>query len=102
MACKLDHTDPESLPAFLCRACNPLPPLAARSTERVAIEAALKPEDATRYARKRKRRLRAEVKALADELEKFKLARVGKDMIEAAESKWQNAYAELALMLIDD
>jgi hypothetical protein len=98
MACKIDHTDPDGLPAFLCRVCNPLPPLAVRSTERTTIEATLKPEDALRYARKRKRRLRAEVKALSDELEKFKIARVGKDMIEAAESKWRNAYAELALM----
>ena len=96
MACKIDHTDPDGLPAFLCRACNPLPLMAARP-ERVTIEATLKPEDALRYARKRKRRLRAEVKALSDELEKFKIARVGKDMIEAAESKWRNAYAELAL-----
>ena len=23
MQCKLDHTDPETLPRFLCRACNP-------------------------------------------------------------------------------
>ena len=95
MKCKLDHTDPDDLPAFLCRVCNPA--TAARSVERVAIAATLKPEDALRYARKRRRRLRAEVRALADELEKFKIARVGKDMIEAAESKWRNAYAELAL-----
>ena len=96
MACKIDHTDPDSLPAFLCRVCNPSTTV-ARSVERATIEATLKPEDALRYARKRKRRLRAEVKALSDELEKFKIAHVGKDMIEAAESKWRSAYAELAL-----
>lgn len=97
MECKIDHTDPDGLPAFLCRVCNPGPATAARSVERVAIEATLKPEDALRYARKRRRRLRAEVRALSDELEKFKLAHVGKAMIEDAESKWRNAYAELAL-----
>src|SRR5674476_987203 len=98
MPCKIDHTDPDGLPAFLCRVCNPRPVTAARPTECAAITATLKPEDALRYSRRRRRRLRAEVRALADELEKFKIARVGKAMVEAAESKWRNAYAELALM----
>lgn len=98
MPCKIDHSDPESIPVFLCAICNPRSGTTTRSAEHAAITATLKPEDALRYARKRKRRLRAEVRELAAELEKFKLARVGKDMIEAAESKWRNAYAELALM----
>ena len=98
MACKIDHTDPENIPVFLCHACNPRPGTKPPPVVDTLIVATLKPEDALRYARKRKRRLRAEVKKLSDELEKFKIARVGKDMIEAAESKWRNAYAELALM----
>ena len=98
MPCKIDHTDPGSIPKFLCLVCNPRSAAKPRTPECAPIVATLKPEDALRYARKRKRRLRAEVRALADELEKFKIARVGKDMIEAAESKWRNAYAELALM----
>ena len=97
MACKIDHTDPENIPALLCLACHPRQKAKAH-TEGAPIVATLKPEDALRYARKRKRRLRAEVRALADELEKFKIARVGKDMIETAESRWRNAYSELALM----
>lgn len=98
MQCKTDHTDPENIPRALCRVCNPRSGAKPPSTEAAPIVATLKPEDALRYARKRKRRLLAEVRVLSDELEKFKLARVGKDMIEAAESKWRNAYAELVLM----
>ena len=98
MLCKIDHTDPENIPAFLCLVCHPRSAAKPRTVECAPVVATLKPEDALRYARKRKRRLRAEVKKLSDELEKFKIARVGKDMIEAAESKWRNAYAELALM----
>jgi hypothetical protein len=92
----MDDDDGLSIPEFLRR--KPTPGAKPPSMEEAPVVATLKPEDALRYARKRKRRLRAEVRALSDELEKFKIARVGKDMIEAAERKWLHAYTELASM----
>lgn len=97
MTCKLDHSDPDVIPAVLCRACNPpLKPLEDRLAKPAEPVLNVDPELVTRNVRKRRRRLRAEVRELAEDLEKLKLARVGKDMIAKAERKWQLAYQELA------
>jgi hypothetical protein len=96
MPCKIDHSSPENIPVFLCLTCTPRtqPP---RSPEHAPLIATLKPEDAERYARKHRRRLRAEVRELASDLDKLRAGRAGRELIEAAESKWRNAYSELAL-----
>ena len=96
MTCKLDHSDPDVLPKFLCHACNPSMRSPAVTTVPTEPVLTTDPEAIKHYDRKRRRRLRAQVRELADELEKFKLARVGKDMIAKAERRWQIAYQELA------
>lgn len=98
MTCKLDHSDPENIPLALCRVCNPRSGAPVKPT--VAAEPVLNVDPATvaHNRKKRARRLRAEVRELSDELEKFKLARVGKDMIEKAERRWRLAYQELAML----
>ena len=97
MTCKLDHNDPNMIPRIFCRACNPKdgPIKLAAPTEPVLN---VDPEAIKTNMRKRRRRLRAEVRELTAELDKFKLARVGKDMIEGAERRWRLAYQELAVL----
>jgi hypothetical protein len=97
-ACKLNHDDPDTLPKFLCRVCNPDKSAPVKPTAPTEPVLNVDPEAVKTNMRKRRRRLRAEVKELADELEKFKLARVGKDMIEGAERRWRLAYQELATL----
>ena len=97
MTCKIDHNAPNAMPKFLCRMCNSDRPHAASSTPTEPV-LNVNLEAVKHNIRKRRRRLRAEVRELADELEKFKLARVGKDMIEKAERSWQLAYQELAVL----
>jgi hypothetical protein len=97
--CKLDHSDPDVIPAVLCRVCNPpLKPIEDRLTKPTEPVLNVNPEAVKTNMRKRRRRLRAEVRELSDELEKFKLARVGKDMIDQAERRWRLAYQELAAL----
>jgi hypothetical protein len=95
VTCKLDHSDPGTLPKTLCRVCNPSKS-APRPTAPTEPVLNVDPEAVKHNLRKRRRRLRAEVRELSDELEKFKTARVGKDMIEKAERRWRLAYQELA------
>lgn len=97
-ACKINHDDPDAFPKFLCRACNPdkFKPLGIGNHDRSEPVLNVDPELVARNIRKRRRRLRAEVRELSAELEKFKLARVGAGMIEQAERRWRLAYQELA------
>ena len=97
MTCKFDHNDPDVIPKILCRACNP-PKDRPKPTAPTEPVLNVDPEAVKTNMCKRRRRLRAEVRDLSAELDKFKLARVGKDMIEGAERRWRLAYQELATL----
>ena len=98
MTCKIDHTASDALPKFLCHVCNPDKSAPVKPTAPTEPVLNVDPEAVKTNMRKRRRRLRAEVRELSDELEKFKLARVGTAMIEKAERRWRLAYQELATL----
>jgi hypothetical protein len=98
MTCKIDHNDPDAMPKFLCRVCNPPKRGPVKPTVPTEPVMTADPEVIKHSLRRQRRRLRAEVKKLADELEKFKIARCGKEMIDKAERKWRLAYQELAVV----
>jgi hypothetical protein len=61
--CKINHSDPDSIPAFLCLACNPREPdrkFIAEATERVESDARLQLDT----ARRRVHKLRSQVGSL--------------------------------------
>lgn len=94
MTCKLDHNDPENIPRAFCRACNPN----LRGTILAPREITLPDvtdEQKLRYARKQKRRLRAEVKQIVGEIDKIN----GRNppVTTQLENKLAKAYADLAL-----
>ena len=93
MICKIDHTDPDALPKFLCVACNPRGMASLVPREIVMPE--VTEEQKVRYARKQMRRIRAEVKQIVGEIDKIN----GRNPAATAqlEDKLAKAYAELAL-----
>lgn len=95
MTCKIDHTAPDALPKFLCRVCNPDKSAPVKLTAPTEPVLNVDPEAVKANMRKRRRRLRAEVRELSDELEKFKLARVGKEMLKKADRRLMLAEREL-------
>ena len=93
MICKIDHTDPDALPKFLCVACNPRGMASLVPREIVMPE--VTDEQKVRYARKKMRRIRAEVKQIVGEIDKIN----GRNPPATAqlEDKLAKAYAELAI-----
>jgi hypothetical protein len=73
MTCKIDHTDPDGIPDFLCRTCNPL--IRAHEAGEPGPSAYLRgPHDAD-YVQDRQAKLRAAQAATREEKRKASLAK---------------------------
>jgi hypothetical protein len=92
MTCKIDHSDPANIPKALCRVCNPRSGTSLKPREITMPE--VTEEQKLRYARKVKRKLRAEVKQIVGEIDTIN----GRNPSVTAklEDKLAKAYSELA------
>ena len=68
--CKIDHSGPDDLPAFLCRTCNPkkFGPAPAPKAEVTPTSVA---EQTARFEKRQARKLRAEAKRMQAEIDKI-------------------------------
>ena len=99
MTCKIDHTVDGAIPPALCRACNPRAGQAADIyKEVVEVQGIALAGSAETYRKKRRRKLRAEVKERSEYLDKLRTARAPKSEIDKAERGWKYAYTELATL----
>lgn len=71
MTCKIDHTNSDEVPAYLCRICNPdkfeRPLLIARAEATPTSVA----EQTERFEKRQRRKLRAEAKRMQIEIDKI-------------------------------
>ena len=70
MTCKIDHTNPDEIPAPLCRTCNPdkFKPTPAPRAEVTSTSVA---EQTERFEKRQARKLRAEAKRMQTEIDKI-------------------------------
>jgi hypothetical protein len=71
MTCKINHTDPDEVPAYLCRVCNPEKferPLVAARAEATPTSVA---EQTEKFEKRQARKLRAEAKRMQAEIDKI-------------------------------
>lgn len=94
--CKLDHADPDVIPVFLCRACNPQ--LNERPAPIPGPDASTPTEAIERLERRRKRQLRAEVKVWRNRVELMKKHKVNPTDLKKAEDTLRKVENDLYLV----
>lgn len=101
MTCKIDHADPENIPQFLCRVCNPRKS-ATRDTALAAEDAELEAQAADPKAdalrekikKRRIRKLSNEIDRMEEKL-KLIIGREPKALIDKLRASIQAAHQEL-------